>query len=82
MLLSRDGRYRHRHAQIAGRIRQGEEWTLVTRYHTAHGFAHRDLLSSRKNVVKIPLGVKDLIGVKDLNMALAFAESDLKATWR
>lgn len=85
ILLSSDDRYRHRHVRIAGRVtefviqyevRQGEEWLPVVRYDTAHGFAHRDLLSSKKGVEKTPLGMKDL------NMALTFAESDLKANWK
>jgi len=84
IMLTRDDRYRHRHVRIAGRVtefviqyevRQGEEWMPVVRYDTAHGFAHRDLFSLTKDVVKTPLGMKDL------NMALTFAESDLKTNW-
>ncbi|MDF0668372.1 MAG: hypothetical protein P0119_20175 [Nitrospira sp.] len=85
ILLSQQDRFRHRHVRLAGRVtefviqyevRQGEEWVLVVRYDTAHGFAHRDLFSSKENVVKTPLGMKDL------NTALTFAESDLKANWK
>lgn len=85
ILLSQQDRFRHRHVRIAGRVtefviqyevRQGEEWLPVVRYDTAHGFAHRDLFSSKKNVVKTPLGMKDL------NTALTFAESDMKANWK
>jgi len=57
-------------------IRWGEEWVPVARYDTAHGFAHRDLFTEKGEVVKTPLGMKDL------NMALTFAESDLKSNWR
>lgn len=85
ILLSQQDRFRHRHVRIAGRVtefviqyevRQGEEWLPVVRYDTAHGFAHRDLFSSKTNVVKTPLGMNDL------NTALTFAESDLKANWK
>lgn len=85
ILLSQQDRFRHRHVRIAGHVtefvvqyevRQGEEWMPVVRYDTAHGFAHRDLFSSKKKVVKTPLGMNDL------NTALTFAESDLRANWK
>ena len=44
-------------------------------YDTAHGFAHRDLLSINKQIVKTPLFNQDY------NDALTFAENDLKSNW-
>jgi len=57
-------------------IRLGGEWRPVVRYDTAHGFAHRDLFSEKGECVKTPLEMTDL------NMALTFAESDLKTNWQ
>lgn len=57
-------------------IRSGGEWVPVVRYDTAHGFAHRDLFVKKGAPVKTPLGITDL------NMALTFAESDLKTNWQ
>jgi len=85
ILLGPEDRYRHRHRRIGGRvvefavqyeIRLGGEWLPVVRYDTAHGFAHRDLFREKRESVKTPLGMMDL------NMALTFAESDLKTNWR
>ena len=54
VLWSSEDRYRHRHVRIGGQvvefvvqyeIRVGLDWVPVARYDTAHGFAHRDLLS-------------------------------------
>lgn len=57
-------------------IRMGSDWVPVARYDTAHGFAHRDLLSAKGESVKTP------IGIRDMRLALTFASSDLKANWR
>ena len=51
------------------------EWLPVVRYDTAHGFAHRDLMSRHGEVEKTPLFNQDT------NDALTFAESDLKTNW-
>ena len=45
------------------------------RYDTSHGFAHRDLLNKKGEIIKTP------IFMHDYNDALSFAESDLKANW-
>jgi len=79
-----DGRYRHLHVQERGKIvffriqyeiRVDDQWYPVVRYDTAHGFAHRDLLSLDGSVAKTPLFNQDF------NDALTFAESDLKTNW-
>ncbi len=51
------------------------EWHPVVRYDTAHGFAHRDLITLKGEIVKTPLFNQDF------NDALTFAESDLKSNW-
>ena len=51
-------------------------WYPVVRYDTAHGFAHRDLLSAIGKVKKTPLFNQNY------NDALSFAESDLKNNWK
>lgn len=48
-------------------------WYPVVRYDTAHGFAHRDLMSLKGSVKKTPLFNQDY------NDALTFAENDLKS---
>ena len=77
-------RYRHLHIQKGGKViffrvqyetQIGDQWYPVVRYDTAHGFAHRDLLSIKGNVRKTPLFNQNY------NDALAFAESDLKMNW-
>jgi len=50
-------------------------WYPVVRYDTAHGFAHRDLLTHEGHCRKTPLFSQDL------NDALTFAENDLKTNW-
>ena len=77
-------RYRHRHIIKTGKIIYfrvqletlvGNNWYPVVRYDTSHGFAHRDLIDRKGEVIKTP------IFIKDYNDALTFAESDLKANW-
>ena len=77
-------RYRHLHIQVRGKIvffrvqyetKIGENWYPVARYDTSHGFAHRDIMTSKGSVVKTPLFTLDC------NDALTFAESDLKLNW-
>ncbi|MBS1257199.1 MAG: hypothetical protein MAG551_00237 [Candidatus Scalindua arabica] len=79
-----DDRYRHIHIKEKGKIvyfriqyetKINEIWYPVVRYDTAHGFAHRDLLSKKGDVTKTPLFNQDY------NDALTFAESDLKSNW-
>ena len=82
--LGASDRYRHRHVREKGKVvyfriqyetMVGEKWHPVVRYDTAHGFAHRDLISRKEEVAKTPLFTSDY------NDALTFAESDLKANW-
>lgn len=78
-------RYRHLHIKEKGKIlyfrvqyetRIEGKWQAVVRYDTAHGFAHRDLLSKKGKVQKTPLFNQNF------NDALIFAESDLKNNWQ
>lgn len=78
-------RYRHLHIKEKGKIlyfrvqyetRIEGKWHAVVRYDTAHGFAHRDLLSIKGKVRKTPLFNQNF------NDALIFAESDLKNNWQ
>lgn len=75
-------RYRHLHVKERGKIvffrvqyetKIDNIWYPVVRYDTAHGFAHRDLMSLKGSVEKTPLFNQDY------NDALTFAESDLKS---
>jgi len=77
-------RYRHKHIRekrkvVYFRVQYetlvDDKWYPVVRYDTAHGFAHRDLISGKGEVTKTP------ILIFDYNDALIFAESDLKANW-
>ena len=52
------------------------KWYPVVRYDTSHGFSHKDVLSC-KGVVK-----KETLPFNDLNLALTFAEKDLKDNWK
>lgn len=82
--IGSNDRYRHLHVKERGKVvffrvqyetKVRDKWYPVVRYDTAHGFAHRDLLSFEGDVVKTPLFNQDY------NDALAFAEHDLKANW-
>jgi hypothetical protein len=82
--LGPSDRYRHLHIKEKGKIvffriqyetKIDDIWYAVARYDTAHGFAHRDLLSLSGTVKKTPLFNQDY------NDALSFAESDLKFNW-
>lgn len=77
-------RYRHLHIQerrkvvffrVQYEIKINDKWRPVVRYDTAHGFAHRDLLSLSGLVKKTPMFNQDY------NDALTFAENDLKSNW-
>jgi hypothetical protein len=77
-------RYRHLHIKERDKIvffriqyetKINDIWYPVVRYDTAHGFAHRDLMSLKGSVKKTPLFNQDY------NDALTFAESDLKSNW-
>ena len=82
--LSRTDRYRSRHIRERSRIVRlvvqyetqiGDTWHAVVRYDTAHGMAHRDLLTLGGKVTMSP------IFTRDYNEALTFAENDMKANW-
>lgn len=77
-------RYRHLHSKEGGKIvffrlqletKIDDKWFPVVRYDTAHGFAHRDILTIKGDVKKTPLFNQDY------NDALTFAEGDLKSNW-
>ena len=84
MRIGASDRYRHLHIQDRGKIiffriqyetKINDLWYAVVRYDTAHGFAHRDLLNIRGELMKTPLFNQDY------NDALTFAENDLKSNW-
>ncbi len=83
--LGSDGRHRTRHVRIGNKIIEfvvqyeikiNEEWYPVVRYDTSHGFAHKDKLSYKDEVIK------ERLPFNDFNLALTFAEKDLKANWQ
>ena len=51
------------------------KWYPVVRYDTAHGFTHKDVLAFNGTVTKYELPFADY------NVALTFAEKDLKENW-
>jgi len=52
------------------------KWKAVVRYDTAHGFAHRDKMHSRKDTEKVE------ISVRNYKEGLNFAVDDMEANWR
>ena len=61
-------RYRHFHIQEKGKIvffriqyetKIQNTWYPVIRYDSAHGFAHRDVLNIRGEIIKTPLFIQD-----------------------
>ncbi len=83
--LSFNGRRRTRHVRIGStiiefvvqyEIKINEEWYPVVRYDTSHGFAHKDILSYRGETTK------EELPFNDFNLALTFAEKDLKDNWQ
>lgn len=78
-------RYRHLHNKERGKIiffrvqyetKINDTWHPVIRYDTAHGFAHRDQLNIKGDIVQ-----KTPLFNQDYNDALTFAENDLKSNW-
>ena len=53
-----------------------EEWRPVVRFDTAHGSAHRDLISPTGQVDKKALFLHSF------NEALDYAETDLRQNWK
>lgn len=83
--LGFDGRRRTRHLREHNNIIEfvvqyelniKNKWYPVVRYDTAHGFAHKDILSYTGNVRK------ERLPFDDFNLALTFAEKDLKDNWQ
>src|SRR3989338_8341080 len=83
--LSSNVRRRHEHTRMGKHITSfavqielfwQNKWTPVVRYDTAHGFAHRDLISPKGKVDKTPLFVQNF------NEVLDFSEADLKSNWQ
>lgn len=84
VLLTFTDRYRHYHLSDKGRVIkftvqyeiliQGK-WHPVVRYDTAHQYAHKDILHPNGRVDKTPLYLSNY------NVALAYAESDIKSNW-
>lgn len=83
--LGPDGRRRTRHVRIGGNIVEfivqyelkiRDDWFPVVRYDTSHGFAHKDMLSFKGEAEK------EKLPFSDYNLALTFAEKDLKENWR
>lgn len=77
-------RIRHYHSQDKNKIIEFAvqlevkfkgRWYPVVRYDTAHYFAHRDIYHFDRRIDKIPLGISDY------NMAMTFAEEELKRNW-
>jgi len=82
--LGEDARKRHYHESEKGKVTAfavqlevlvGEQWKVVIRYDSAHGFAHVDryYLDGRK--VKKELHLK-------LSEALTLADEDIKENWK
>jgi len=53
-----------------------EDWLPVVRYDTAHGFAHKDILSPSGEAEK------ETVGSYTCNEALSNAETDIKLNWQ
>lgn len=51
-------------------------WLPIIRYDTAHGFAHKDVISIKDKARKTALD-----NIKDFGEALTFAENDIKSNW-
>lgn len=83
--LGNDGRRRTRHIRIGNNIVEfvvqyeleiKREWYPVVRYDSSHGFAHRDKISPKGAVIK------EELPFTDFNLALTFAEKDLRDNWQ
>jgi len=53
-----------------------DEWYQVVRYDTAHGFAHKDIVPYKRDTQK------ETLPFNDYNLALTFAEKDLRDNWQ
>ena len=52
-----------------------DKWYPVVRYDTAHNLSHQDIYRRDGGIDKIPLGISDY------NIAMTFAEEELKKNW-
>lgn len=82
--LGPDGRRRVRHVRIGNGVVEfmvqyeiftKDQWYPAIRYDTAHGFAHKDIVSCKGKVRK------EMIPFNDFGLALTFAENDLRKNW-
>lgn len=82
--LGNDGRRRTYHKRLLQNVIEfvvqyevfiESKWYPVVRYDTAHGFAHKDILTFDGKTTKHELPFADY------NIALTFAENDLKENW-
>lgn len=85
ILLGYDGRRRTYHKRLQKNIVEfvvryelffRGKWYPLVRYDTAHGFAHKDVLTFDGKITKHKLPFTDY------NLALTFAEKDLKENWQ
>lgn len=83
-MLSDKDRKRHEHLKDKGKVLEfvvqyeillGKKWMPVVRYDTAHGYAHKDLISPDGSKEKI------FMGVVNLNEALTLADKDINENW-
>jgi hypothetical protein len=83
--LGLDSRRRVRHCRVDNiitefviqyEIKIKNEWYPVVRYDTVHGFAHKDIIDPKGKTRKTPLPFNDF------NIALTYAERDLKDNWK
>lgn len=83
--LGSDGRRRVRHARDMGvvvefmvqyELKVEGEWYPVVRYDTAHDAAHQDIMHWKKASEKMALPGGDY------NLALSWAEEDLRRNWK
>lgn len=77
-------RIRHHHVQVKNQVTEfmiqletkvRDKWYPVVRYDTKHGFSHKDIVSFDGSTEKFNLGMSNY------NIAITFAEQDLKKNW-
>lgn len=82
---SHNCRRRHRHKHLHGKISEfctqlevkiKDEWHVVVRYDSSHGYSHKDIIHADGRREKVPLGISDY------NEALTFAQIDLDTNWQ
>ncbi|MBI5574365.1 MAG: hypothetical protein HY919_07435 [Elusimicrobia bacterium] len=82
--LTQTTRIRHHHLQLKNQVVEfmvqleteiKNKWYPVVRYDTKHGFAHKDVIHYNGTMEKFNLGMSNY------NIAMTFAEQDLKSNW-